>query len=134
MEDDLMHGLRSAPPLEFSKRLRARVDNQHSHGVLERRRGGHRALFGGTGGILALVGVLLPVVRTSAQAFLNLFRVVNFTAVPIDVSRIQRLSERGLDLPTLLGEQVEVLADPGPPQVFALPSDASGAAGVRVRV
>src|SRR5262249_2943129 len=49
-------------------------------------------------------------------------------------SRIQRLSEQGLDLSTLLGKQVEVLADPGPPQVFALPSDASDAAGVRVRV
>jgi len=134
MEDDFMHGLRSAPPLEFSKRLRARLNDPHSHGVLERRRGGHRGLFVGTAAVLAIVLLLLPVVRTSAQAFLNLFRVVNFTAVPIDISRIQRLNERGLDLPALIGERVEVTADPGPPQVFAMPSDAADAAGVRVRV
>src|SRR5262245_29418633 len=134
MEHYFTHCIRSAPTLEFSRLLRPRLNNQHGHGVLERRRGGHRALLVGTAAVLAVVLLLLPVVRTSAQAFLNLFRVVNFTAVPIDISRIQRLSEQGLDLSTLLGEQLEVLADPGRPQVFALPSDASDAAGVRVRV
>jgi hypothetical protein len=134
MENEFMRGLRSAPPLEFSARLRAELQGRRGGGVLERRPGGHRGLFVGTAAVLAAVLFLLPVVRTSAQTFLNLFRVVNFTAVPVDVSRIQRLSERGLDLPSLIGEHVEVLVDPGPPQVFAMPADASAVSGMYVSV
>ncbi len=92
--------------------------------VFEPQPAGRRLVVVGAGAVLAIVMLTLPVVRTSAQAFLDLFRVVNFTAVPVDVGRIQQLSQSGLDLPTLIGEQVEVVADPGPPQVFVLPSDA----------
>lgn len=84
--------------------------------------------------ILVLIAIAaVPSTRASAQAFLDLFRVVNVAAVPVNVDRLKQLSERGLDIETLIGSQVQVLADPGPPQVFNSPADAAAAAGLTLR-
>jgi hypothetical protein len=83
---------------------------------------------------LALVAIAsIPSTRASAQAFLDLFRVVNVAAVPVNVDRLKQLSERGLDIPAMIGSQVQVLADPGPAQVVASPADAAAAAGLMLR-
>src|SRR5262245_29346738 len=86
--------------------------------------------------VVAAVAVLLsaliavPSTRASAQAFLDLFRVVHIAAIPVDVDRLKQLSSSGLDLPTLIGSQVEVLADPGPATVFTSPAEAAKAAAI----
>ena len=83
--------------------------------------------------LLLLAVSTVPSARASAQAFLDLFRVVNVAAVPVNVERLKQLSQRGLDIPTLIGSQVEVLADPGPAQAFTSPADAAAAAGLTLR-
>jgi hypothetical protein len=75
----------------------------------------------------------VPAVRASAQAFFDLFRIVDFVAVPVDVTRLERLSDAGLDLRQLIGSHTQVLTDPGPPQVVALPDEAGQLAGFVVK-
>ena len=54
--------------------------------------------------VLVLIAIAaFPSTRASAQAFLDLFRVVNIAAVPVNIDRLQQLSQQGLDIPTLLG-------------------------------
>jgi hypothetical protein len=84
--------------------------------------------------ILVIAGIVaVPSGRASAQAFLDLFRVVHVAAVPVNVDRLKQLSERGLDISTLIGSQVEILADPGPVQVYTSPAEAASAAGLTLR-
>ena len=84
-------------------------------------------------GLLLIAIAAFPATRASAQAFLDLFRVVNVAAVPVNVDRLKQLSQRGLDIETLIGSQVEVLANPGPAQVFTSPAEAATAAGLTLR-
>jgi hypothetical protein len=135
MDDQFMHGLRAAPPAAFAKDLRERLKYQEraepsAHSFLQRR----RVAFGAAAAVLMVALFALPSVRASAQQFLNLFRVVNFTAVPVNVDRLNQLSRDGLDIGRLIGEQVQVLAEPGPAQIFATPADAAAAAGVSLRM
>jgi hypothetical protein len=84
-------------------------------------------------GLVLIAIAAIPSTRASAQAFLDLFRVVNVAAVPVNVDRLKQLSQRGLDIETLIGSQVEVLANPGPAQVFTSPNEAAAAAGLTLR-
>jgi hypothetical protein len=85
--------------------------------------------------VLVLLAALLalPSGRASAQAFLDLFRVAHVAAVPVNVDRLNQLTQRGLDISSMIGSQVEVLAEPGPVQVYALPAHAAAAAGLTLR-
>jgi hypothetical protein len=74
-----------------------------------------------------------PSVRASARAFLDLFRVVNFAPVAFDPGRIKNLlSREDLDLPRIMGSQVEILKKPGPKQTVTSVSAAGAAAGIQV--
>jgi hypothetical protein len=86
--------------------------------------------------IAALVAALVavPAARTSAQAFLDLFRVVNVAAVPVNLDRLNQLGRNGLDMQTLIGSQVEVLADPGPARIVSSPAEAAKMAAVDLRL
>jgi hypothetical protein len=66
-------------------------------------------------------------------AFLDLFRVVNFVAVPVATERAAAL-QRSLDLPRMLGEQVHALQVAGPPQPVSTPEEAGQLAGIRVHL
>ena len=92
---------------------------------------------------LASVAVLsalftVPAVRASARAFLGLFREVNFVAVPVDSGRAEAISalleSKNLDLSRLIGEQVTILSDPGPPTTVTSVAAASSASGTPVSV
>jgi hypothetical protein len=85
---------------------------------------------------VALLAALLalPAGRASAQAFLDLFRIVNVAAVPVRADRLAQLSQSGIDIATLIGSHVEVLADPGPAQVFTTPDEAAHAAALDLRL
>jgi hypothetical protein len=59
--------------------------------------------------------------------------VKRFAAVPVDPQRLARLAEGGLDLKTLVAEQVQVVVPPEKPAPFASPEAAGVAAGIEVR-
>ncbi len=84
---------------------------------------------------LLVVGAFTPPsVRAGAQAFLDLFRVVHFAPISVRADQMKKFSPgANMDLPKLLGDQVEVLKEPGPPKQVATIQEATTAAGVRVR-
>ena len=83
--------------------------------------------------LLAVGLVTLSSVRAAAETFLDLFRVVNFVAVPVPTDRITAL-QRGLDLPRMLGEQVHMVQAPGAPQSVATAQQAGTLSGITVHL
>jgi hypothetical protein len=79
------------------------------------------------------VSFALPPVRAAAREFLDLFRVQRFAAVPVDMERLARLEESGIDLKTLVGDQVEVLDPAQEPETVGSVELASALAGIDVR-
>ncbi len=75
----------------------------------------------------------LPSVRAAAQAFLDLFRVVNFAPVSVQAARLKLLADRqGIDLPRILGNHIDVLQAPGSPKVAPTIEAAGSLAGMRI--
>lgn len=134
MEDTQLNSLRRDPPPAFAARLQASLHEQEA----SRSKAGWprtRVIAAPAVAVAVIAGLLsIPSVRASAQSFLALFRVVNFVAVPVDESRIAILESENLDLPHLIGEQIQVLEDPGPPIGVVSPEGASAAAGFTVQV
>jgi hypothetical protein len=134
MSDEFMLNAWRKPPPQFARQLREHlhaVDARHR--VSTRRRKAFRALAYAATVLLAVGLGTLPSVRASALAFLDLFRVVNFVAVPVEKERASVL-QRGLDLPRMLGEQVHALQVAGPPRLMSTPEEAGQVAGIRVRL
>ncbi len=136
MDDEFLYSLHADPPAQFAERLRARLARREE--TVSWTGDGWRLTWriGGAAAAAMLLGLLFtfPTVRASAQAFLDLFRVINFTAVPVEPARISRLSGDDLGLRYLIGEQVEMLRDPGKARRFATPELAGAAAGIGVRL
>ena len=133
MDDNFLSGLRREPAPEFARRLRASLNEK------EQEVQGHAVGLRATKWVTAAASIILvsvaftfPTVRAGAQAFLDLFRVVNIAGVSFDAERLSELDFDGLDLPRLLGEQVEVLVAPGESVSFETLEDAGAAAGLRV--
>ena len=95
----------------------------------------HRRLFLIAAAVV-LLSVLLavPGVRASAAQFLSLFRVVNFVAVQVQPSRLDSLKAQDLEIGKLIGEHVQVLADPGPPFAVGSLDEAAKVAGMSIAV
>jgi hypothetical protein len=84
---------------------------------------------------VALVAAFaVPSVRAAAQAFLDMFRVVNFAAVPVDEQAMQRLVGKQYGVAQLLGDQFQVTHQPGPPVTYATAAEAGAAAGIHVQL
>jgi hypothetical protein len=135
MDDDFLYSLRQDPSKPFSDDLRARLRPPERRTTARWPPPAFKRVAAATA-FGALFGSLFafPVVRARAQAFLDLFRVVNFAAVPVAEDRVKQLTSTQLNLEALIGQQVEVLADPGPARPFLTPADAGAAAGMQVRV
>jgi len=134
MDDQFLHDLRREPAPAFARRLR--VSLQQRDLAEDSRAGAPRAVrWAALAASVVIVSVAFtfPSVRAGAQAFLDLFRVVSITGLAFDAARLDELEASGLDLPRMLGGQVEVLAEPGPTISFATPEDAAAAAGIPVR-
>jgi hypothetical protein len=135
MDDKFLHDLRRAPAPEFARRLRASL---HAAEMTEEHRfGAPFTKWAAMAASVALVSVAFtfPAVRAGAQAFLDLFRVASVRAVAFDPERLSELEQldlSGLDLPAIVGENVEVLAESGSPTSYATLEDAAAAAGHRV--
>lgn len=136
MDDKFLHDLRRAPSPEFARRLRASLHTAELASD-EPRSTAPLAKWAAMAASLALVSVAFtfPAVRAAAQAFLDLFRVVNVSAISFDAERLSELEQldlSSLDLPSIVGENVEVLAESGAPTSYATLEDAGAAAGHRV--
>jgi hypothetical protein len=127
--DGWLQALRRDPsPLfkaQLRERLRAQDPVRESRGDWRR-----RALIAAAA--VVVVGALfsVPGVRASVAQFVSLFRVINVVAVPVDSSRIDRLKAGDLQLGALIGEQVQVVQDPGAPLQVASFANAAAAAGM----
>jgi hypothetical protein len=138
MGDRFLDGLRQTPRPEFAESLRRRLAAQPVPDAPPRRSWGASPLVRAAA-VVAVVGALMmvPDVRASARAFLGLFRVVNFVAVPVDEARAGAVSaaiaSTGLDIPRLIGSQVQVLADGGPPTAVGSVELAASMAGMTVQ-
>lgn len=128
-EESWLHALRTEPSPLFKEQLRERLRAQEP---ADAARAGwpRRALVAAAAAVVAAALLSVPAVRASMARFVSLFRVVHFVAVPVESSRLERLSAEQLDLGALIGENVEVLQDPGPPAAVASVEEAAAAAGM----
>jgi hypothetical protein len=132
-DDARLSALRQDPSPEFAAGLRIRLRQQAERSAAPAVAWRMGRWATGVGAVAATALLFtIPAVRTSAQSFLALFRVVNFVAVPVDESRFQQLTSEQLDLPRLVGERLEVLEAPGPPTAAVSVSQAGEAAGIDV--
>jgi hypothetical protein len=134
-DENSLYGLRRTPPEDFTRKLRASLQQESVRSVAAPRRMGKVAVIAAA--CLATAGAFaVPAVRAGAMAFLDMFRVVHFAAVPVDSGSLQRslqqLRGSDLDVRHLLADQVQVLQKPGAPTAYATPAEAGAAAGIRV--
>jgi hypothetical protein len=137
MDDQFMLGAWRRPRPDFVRQVRERLDQQDLEmAVVHRPRPALRAAAYAAVVLLSVSAFALPSVRAAAAAFLDLFRVVNFAPVAFQPERLHELASRTgqLDLPHLLGNQVQILKDAGPPQDVPDAKAAADAAGIRVRM
>ncbi len=139
MSDDFLSRLREEPRPEFAERLEGRlreIDESEREGRHARspwRRFAPALAGASLAAALAFAFTLEPV-RAAAREFLDLFRVKRFAAVPVDPQRLARLAEGGLDLKTLVADQVQVVVAPQPPQAVDSPEAGAVAAGITARL
>lgn len=134
MSDDFLNRLREEPRPEFAEGLGRRLRDVDAAQAESRTRSPRPRLVPALAGVslaaaLVLAFTLEPV-RAAAIEFLDLFRVKRFAAVPVDPERLARLAQGGLDLKSLVGEQVEVVVPPQPPEVVESPEAAAARAGI----
>jgi hypothetical protein len=132
MDEESLYSLRRTPPEEFVRRLRASLQTQRSPAAPGPKKVGKlAALAAGCAVVIAVFTV--PAVRAAAQAFLDIFRVVHFAAVPMTSRAAQRLGNTRLDLPHLLGDELQVQKDT-PPTAYSTPQEAGAAVGIKVQL
>src|SRR5690606_41474438 len=78
------------------------------------------------------VAFTLPPVQAAAQAFLDLFRIKQFTGVSFDAERLRSLEASGFSPEMMLGE-LEPLTAPPEPVAYSTLADAGAAAGLSAR-
>ncbi|HET8696767.1 MAG TPA: hypothetical protein VFO94_04740, partial [Gammaproteobacteria bacterium] len=134
MNDEFLNVLRREPSPEFARKLKVRLRalDDEARAPRPAPRAARWAALAASLLVVALA-FTFPAVRAGAQAFLDLFRVVNFTGVAFDPERLAKLPSSGLDLAQILGGDVEVLKEPHAPVVYGTPEEAGAAAGLRVR-
>jgi hypothetical protein len=139
MNDSFLNDLRQPPSPEFAERLRVKLHAQPPAAAAPPSSWLRSPLVISMASVVVITALFtVPAVRASARAFLDLFRVVNFVAVPVDSSRGEAvenlLKSNNLDLSKLIGEQVTILSDPGPPTTVTSVGAASSAIGAPVSV
>ena len=126
MNDDLLYSLQQPPDPAYAAHLRQRLAHDTAH-----RDGRHWPLrrMAIAAAVVLVVGGLftVPTVRASAESLLAMFRVANFVGVRME-PRTMKTDAAAVDLPRLLGEQVQLVQDPGRPVNVGSVADASAAA------
>jgi hypothetical protein len=132
-KDGWLHALRSDPSPLFNEQLRARLRAQEP-APESRPDWRRRAVVVVAAAVVGVVLISVPAVRASVAQFLSLFRVVHFVPVAVDSNRLDRLEAENLEIGALIGEHVEIVADPGLPVSVASLGDAAAAAGMTLAV
>jgi hypothetical protein len=140
VNDDFLYRYREDPSAEFAQALKQRLrdaeqETPEPEEAAGRRRAGRLGPALVSSGVLAavLLAFSLPSVRAAARSFLDLFRVKRFVAVPVDPERLARLQADGLDLRSLVANQVEVLEPAREPEPADGVEEAAAEAGIAVR-
>lgn len=135
MDDEFMYlGVRKPQPAllrEVRERLRGLEETRRAPDS----RWGLRWVACAASVLLVVSVSVVPSMRAGAQAFLDLFRVVNFVPLRVPNEHFGDLARaQGLDLPRMISEQIKVLKAPTAPQSVATPEEAGMQAGMRVLV
>ncbi|HTR96277.1 MAG TPA: hypothetical protein VMH61_00100 [Candidatus Acidoferrales bacterium] len=128
MDERFLDEARREPRPEFARDLRARLRRIEADEP-PRRPVFAPVLAAATAALVAAALFVIPSLRVSAQAVLDLFRVREVTVVQVDADFVQRLRDRHIDPQTLMGGQVTKLESPGPDRVFTAIGAAAAAAG-----
>jgi hypothetical protein len=134
MSDRFLHDLRRQPPAEYAARLRATLREQRPTPAARVAAAFPFAKWLAAAASIAVVGLAftLPAVQAGAEAFLDLFRVRQFTGVEFDPERLRSLESSGFNPEAIFGT-VEPLTTPQEPVSYATAAEAGAAAGFRVR-
>jgi hypothetical protein len=137
MDESWLSAFKKDPPADWAESLRVRLHESEVPDVLPdiSNRWPLRRLIATLAVLVLAVGIFtVPALRASAVSFLALFRVVNFVAVPVDPGRLRALDDSHLNLERLIGDQVQVLVDPGPPKSVASMNEAAAVAGFELKM
>jgi len=130
--DHWLHALQSAPPPLFKEQLRARLRALEPAVETHRNDWVRRALVAAAAVLVVTLLVSVPAVRAAVAQFVSLFRVVNFVAVPVDSTRLEKLRAENLGVDALIGEHIEVIKAPGDPVKTSSVEEAAALAGITV--
>lgn len=135
MDDQFLRDLKVQPSPEFAARLRATLRTPQPNAVASIAPAAPFRKWFAAAASIAVVGFAftLPPVQAAAQAFLNLFRVTQFTGVEVDLERFRSLESSGFDPSSLIGSLELELNGMGQPVSYATAADAGAAAGLDVR-
>ena len=139
MDDQFLRDLKAQPNPEFAARLRATLRAAPPHAGARVAPAANMRKWFAAAASIAVVGFAftLPPVQAAAEAFLDLFRVRQFTGVEFDpaqlATRLQGLESSGISPESIFGN-VEPLTDfESQPVSYATAAEAGQAAGIRVR-
>ena len=134
MDDQFLRDLKKQPNPEFAARLRATLRTLPPNAVARVAPAADFKRWFAAAASIAVVGFAftLPPVQAAAEAFLDLFRVRQFTGVAVRPGAAPQLGVERLDPEAIFGT-VEPLTPPQEPVSYATAADAGAAAGIRVR-
>jgi hypothetical protein len=136
MEDKFLRDLRAQPSPEFAARLRATLRTLPKHGVARVAPAAGLKRWLAAAASIAIAGFVftLPPVQAAAEAFLELFRVRQFTGVHFDPARLETLGSSGISPEAIFGD-IEPLTTNVTAEInsYATAADAAAAAGIPVR-
>jgi hypothetical protein len=133
MDDQFLRDLKVQPSSEFAARLRATLHSLPPSTVARVAPAAAFRRWFAAAASIAVVGFAftLPPVQAAAQAFLDFFRVRQFTGVEFDAERLRSLETEGFDAGAMFGN-VEPLTSPQQPVSYATAAEAGAAAGIAV--
>jgi hypothetical protein len=134
MDDQFLRDLKAQPNPEFAGRLRATLRALPPNAVARVAPAADLRRWFAAAASIAVVGFAftLPPVQAAAEAFLDFFRVRQFTGVQFDPERLRSLEGSGFRPEAILGD-IEPLTTPQEPVPYATAAEAGAAAGIRVR-
>lgn len=134
MDDRFLHDLKTQPDPEFAARLRAKLRSAPASAAPRAALPTRARKWLAVAASVAAVSFAftLPPVQAAAIAFLELFRVKQFTGVSVDAERLRGLETSGFTPDAILGD-FEPLTPPPEPVEYETLADAGTAAGLRVR-
>src|SRR5512134_3651343 len=136
MDDQFLRDLKKQPHPEFAGRLRATLRALPPSAVARVAPAATLQKWFAAAASIAVVGFAftLPPVQAAAEAFLQIFRVRQFTGVQFDPQRLQALAGSGLRPEAIFGDVEELSNVEMQITSYASAAEAGDAAGIRVGV